>query len=221
MSFWEVAARYFPYILAGVPVTLALTVLGILPGTAFGFILAMGRRSRAPWFRVPAAVYIDVVRGTPLVVQVFFFGFALPFLLHYTPPQWPTAVGVLAFNSSAYIAEIFRAAINGVPRGQWEAARSLGLTHNQALLRVILPQALRIAIPPWGNEFVALLKDSSLLFLIGVAELTTRGSLAQGHNFRPEVDWAIVAFLYLVFTVPLMHVVRRLEGRFSAGGRAL
>lgn len=218
-SFQSVAERYLGYLLPGVGATIAITVLGFIPGTVIGLLVALARRGRSKTLAALAGIYVDLVRGTPLLVQIMFVFYGLPVVLHYTPDVWTNAAGVLAFNSGAYISEIFRAAIGSVARGQGEAARSLGLSGSDALRYVVLPQAFRVAIPPLGNEFVALLKDSSLLYAGGFIELMTRGSLAAGRSFRPDVIWPTVAIIYLIFTIPAMYGVRRLEGRFSAGDR--
>src|SRR5690606_27387614 len=145
--------------------------------------------------------------------------FAIPFIFGYTPDRFSHGIAALGLNSAAYISQIFRAGIESVDHGQMEAARSLGMTHALAMRSVILPQAARIVVPPLTNEFISLLKDSSLLFAIAIPELTTRGRLMAGRTFRPAEAYFLVAVLYLVMTIPLSYLARRFELQLSRGVR--
>src|SRR5690606_15431893 len=151
-----------------------LAAAALLVGSLIGLALALGEMSRLRPVKLLARVYTEVFRGTPLLVQIFIIYYAVPRVLGYTPNLWTHGIAALSLNAAAYISQIFRAGIASVEAGQMEAARSLGMSYAQAMRYVVLPQAFRVVVPPLTNEFVALLKDSSLLFAIGLPELMTR-----------------------------------------------
>lgn len=213
--------RYAPFILQGVSLTVLLSFVGITGGMILGLFIGLGRLSKSPLFSRPSGWYVDLFRGTPLLVQIMFIHYAVPQIFDYRPlPPLYDGMIALGLNSAAYIAEIFRATVGSINKGQMEAARSLGMTHWQAMRYVILPQAIRIAIPPLGNEFVALLKDSSLLFAIGVAETMSKGLLAAGRSYRPFEIWSIVAVAYLVLTTLFARLTGVLERRLAISDRS-
>ncbi|MFC4425191.1 amino acid ABC transporter permease [Deinococcus navajonensis] len=196
----------------GTQVTLGLTVLASLFGLLLGLIGALGRMSRFGPLRWLAGVYIETFRGTPLLVQLFFLFFALPQITKVTLPPFHTAVLGLSLFAGAYTAEIIRGSLNAVPRGQLEAARALGLRPAQALRSVLLPQALRIGLPALGNQFIGLLKDSSLASVITVTELllTTRGLVSI--NYQPVLMYAAVGLIYFLLSHAAARVFALLEG---------
>lgn len=167
--------------------------------------------SRRRYLRGIAVTYINLLRGTPLFLQIYiaFFGFPM---LGFNPPTIPLGIGVLAINCSAYLAEIFRAGIESIPKGQYEAARSLGMTWGQTMALIILPQTVRRVIPTMTSEFVMLYKDTSLLSSVGVMELMmfSRNLTTTTGNITPYI---VAALYYLVVTVPLIHVVTKVEKR--------
>ncbi|WP_045233433.1 amino acid ABC transporter permease [Deinococcus pimensis] len=184
----------------GTTITLSLTVLASLFGLALGLVAAMGRLSRLAPLRFLAGVYIETFRGTPLLVQLFFLYFALPQITGVTLPAYQTAVLGLSLFAGAYAAEIIRGSLNAVPRGQLEAARALGLKPSEALRLVLIPQAARVGLPALGNQFIGLLKDSSLASVITVTELllTTRGLVSI--NYQPVAMYLAVGLIYFLLS---------------------
>lgn len=195
--------------------TILLSLLGILLGTILGLFIGLGKMSRHLVIRMPFIWYINLFRGTPFFVQILLIHFGLMPL--FMSPVNPIATGVVALtlNAAAYIAEIFRAGIQSIDRGQMEAARSLGMTHVQAMRHVILPQAFKRMIPPLGNEFIVLLKESSLLAIIAAPELMYWGRAAQGQYYRVWEPYLTVALIYLVLTLSLTYLLNYVERRFN------
>lgn len=210
---WESFAR-------GARLTLVLAVGATVLGFLLAVALAVARVSRFRLMRWPAAVYIEFIRGTPLLVQILVAWLVLPQLgLHLTPLY----AGALALvvNTSAYQAEAIRGGIQGIPTGQMEAAISLGLTYPQAMRRVVLPQAFRLTLPPLGNEFIILLKDTSLVSVIGVVELTKIATIFSAQTFLVLEAWLGVALVYFVMTYTLSVGLRRLERKLAIPGLGL
>ena len=213
----EFLALWAPYILAGVPVTIFVSVVSIGPATILALAGALGRISRsAPIFAL-ASLYVSLVRGTPLIVQILFVYLALPQVVPETariPAIW-LGIAALAFNYGAYMTEIFRAGIEAIPRGQIEAARALGMTESQVMRRVVLPQAIRIVIPAVGNEFIAMIKDSALVSVITVQELLWRAQRVGQSNFRSMETLLLAALVYWILTIALSVGQARLERRLA------
>ena len=200
----------------GAYMTLWLTVLSGAIGLVLGVLTALARTSAHAVLRAIAGFYLWVIRGTPLLVQILFVYFALPVLVPgWNLPDFAAAVVALAVNVGAYNAEAIRAGLLAVPRPQWEAARALGLRPPQVLAFVVAPQALRVALPPLANNLVALLKDSSLAFAIGVVELTNIGNRVQASTFQPVATLATTACIYLLLTTLLTQGSDLLERRFA------
>jgi len=204
----------FPYLLEGAWVTLYLTVVSSAIGIALGLVIGMARVSRFIAVRGAAMVYIEVIRGTPLLMHLIFLYYGLPFVGINLSAETAGIAG-LAGNSAAYIAEIFRAGILSVGRGQAEAALALGLTRLQAMRLVILPQAFRLVLPPLTNEFAIMLKDSSLVSTLAIAELLRKGREIVAWKVNVFSPFAGVALLYLAMTLPLTHLARALERRIN------
>lgn len=204
----------------GTLVTLELTVLSGALGVAFGLLAAVSRMSRLPPLRWAAMFYIWSVRGTPLLVQVFFTFFALPELVPGLQlSDFNSAAAALAINVGAYNAEAIRAGIQAVAKGQTEAARSLGLSPLQTFTYVVAPQGLKIALPPLVNNVVALLKDTSLAYGIGVVELSNVGNRLQAATFLPVPILVTTAIIYLVLTTVLTQVSNAIEHRLDVEQR--
>lgn len=210
-------SRYLPFLLAGISVTLRYSVLAFLLGSIWGLAISLGRISKNIALRLPCLWYIDFIRGTPLLAQVYLIHFGLPQVFGYRPVGTIDALVALTLNSAAYVAEIWRGGIESIERGQMEAARSLGMTYSQSMRHVILPQAFRRVIPPMGNEFIALLKESSLVSVIGLEDLMMRANMMAGRSFRPFEAYFTVALIYLVLTLTFARLVARLEGRMKSG----
>lgn len=216
----EVMLKTAPLLLEGVELTLIITVGGLLLGLLLGIVIGLINTPRYPILRFFSIIYIEIIRGTPLIVQVMFLYFALPLALGLRiPPNWAGVIAI-GVNSGAYIAEIVRGAIASIEHGQMEAARSTGLTHFQAMLYVIWPQAFRRMIPPLTNQCIISLKDTSLLVVIGVGELTRQGQEIIAVNFRAFEVWLTVAIFYLVMTLNISTLLRYVERRLVLPGRA-
>lgn len=202
----------------GLGLTLGLTVLALLSGMPLGLAVALGRRVRFRPLAWLCAAYVEGLRGTPLLVQIIFIYYALPQLLGVDLAPMLAAVLALTLNSAAYVAEIFRAGIASVDAGQEEAARALGMGRAQVMRYVILPQAVRNVLPPLTNEGIALLKDSSLVSIIGMAELTRAGQELASQLAAPLAVWPLVALFYLLATLPLTRLASALEKRLHRQG---
>ena len=202
-----------PLLLTGAAVTVKITAISVMLGIVGGLFMGIARISENRAIHLAAAVYVDFLRGTPLLVQIFLVYFALPVLTGQRVDPFLAAISACSINSSAYIAEIFRAGIQAVDGGQMEAGRSLGMSWVQTMRYVIVPQAARQVIPPLGNEFIALLKDSSLVSVIGFEELTRRGQLIIARTYASLEIWLCVAIIYLIMTVSISRLVAWLERR--------
>lgn len=220
----DVAAQAFPdIIVTAARNTVVYTAIAFIGGLALGLILALMKLSPVGPYRWLATAYIELFRGLPALLVIFGFAFAVPIAFQWRPPGGSAGAGLIALIivSSAYIAETIRAGIEAVPKGQVEAARSLGMRPSWTLVSVVLPQAFRIITPPLTNELVILIKDTSLLFIAGMAlgdrELTTfaRDAVSSQANATPLV---LAAIMYLAITLPLTQLVARLE-RHNKRGR--
>lgn len=205
--------RTWQFFLKGVWLTAKLAFLSLVLGLPIGLLLALARVQSSRVLAAPAALYVEVMRGTPLLVQILFIYFVLPiFGVHL--PAFTSGIIALTLNCAAYISEIFRAGILSIDVGQMEAARSLGMTYTQAMRRIILPQTFRRVVPPLTNEAIALLKDSSLVSVIGLTELARTGQELASRYASPLTIWPIVAVFYLLLTFPLTRVAEYLERRW-------
>jgi len=205
--------RYFPTFYEAAWITLQLTTLGIFVGLIFGLIAALMKISQLKILNVPANIYIWVIRGTPLLLQLWIIYFGLAIIVNI--PGFTSAVIALGIHNGAYIAEIFRGAIQSIDRGQREAALSLGMTPWQAMKRVILPQALKRSIPPLGNQFIIALKDSSLASTIAVRELLLRSRQIGSSQYLMMEMLIIAAIYYLIMTSVLTIIVSKIERRMQ------
>ncbi|MBD8163126.1 glutamine ABC transporter permease GlnP [Erwinia persicina] len=213
---WSAIWPAIPILLEGAKMTLWISVLGLLGGVIIG--LAAGfARAYGGWLSSNIAlVFIELIRGTPIVVQVMFIYFALPMALpDFRIDPFTAAVVTIMINSGAYIAEITRGAVLSINRGFREAGLALGLSSRETLRYVIMPLALRRMLPPLGNQWIVSIKDTSLFIVIGVAELTRQGQEIIAGNFRALEIWSAVAVIYLIITLVLSFVLRRLERRMK------
>lgn len=213
----EVAKAQFPDIITTALVnTVIYTLLGFGFGLALGLLLALMRLSQVPPYRWLAIVYIEFFRGIPALLVFIALGFGVPLAFQVALNQYVTVMLALGLVGAAYMAETIRAGIQAVPKGQTEAARSLGMSQGRAMVSIIIPQALRIVLPPLTNELILLTKDSSLVYLLGLSlsqyELAKFGRDALNQN-RSLTPILIAGLCYLVITLPLGHLVRRLEAR--------
>jgi len=215
-SFLQNAQDFLPILLQGAVVTVQVTVLSFLLSSVLGLGLALMKLSPVRAVSWAGTVIINVIRGLPIIVQLFYIYFVLPeFGVQLTAFQ--AGVIGLGIAYSAYQAENFRGGIEAVDAGQREAAQAMGMRSALIMRRVILPQAFRIALPPYGNTLVMMLKDSSLVSTITVAEMTRAGQLIASSTFQNMTVYTLVALLYLLMSLPLVYGLRRLEKRFGAG----
>ncbi|EDQ05771.1 L-cystine transport system permease protein YecS [Sulfitobacter indolifex] len=212
--FLEKSVQYFPLLLEGVTLTLVTTLAAMVLSTMLGLIWAMMLWSKFRTLRVISRSFITIIRGIPIIVQLFYIYFVLPELgINLTALQ--AGIIGLGLAYSAYQAENFRAGIEAIDKGQIEAAYSIGMTDRMIMRRVILPQAIRIVLPPFGNTIIMLLKDSSLVSTITVAELTRQGQLIASSTFDNITVYTLVAIMYLGMALPLTYLTRNLEKRYS------
>ena len=204
-----------PLLIVGAGITIQITAISVAIGLVIGMFVGVARVSNIRPLRWLAAVYVDFLRGTPLLVQIFLIYFALPVLLGNRVDPFIAAITACGINSGAYSAEIFRAGIQAIDDGQMEAGRSLGMTWWQTMWYIIIPQAFRNIVPPLGNEFIALLKDSSLVSVIGFEELTRRGQLIIARTYGSLEIWICVAIIYLIMTLTISRFVAFLEKRLG------
>ena len=216
---FDLVVTSFPLLLLGAGVTIKITVMSVALGVLIGLFVGIARICRVKPLRFLAAVYVDFFRGTPLLVQIFLFYFAVPVITGQRIDPYVAAVGSCGINSGAYVAEIVRAGIQSIDEGQMEAGRSLGMTWAQTMRYIIVPQAIKRVIPPLGNEFIALLKDSSLVSVIGFEELTRRGQLIIAKTYGSLEIWFSVAIIYLVMTLSISRLVAYLEKRYNTDDR--
>lgn len=216
----EIISQALPSLLLGAGITLQLSAIAIVLGMMVGSLVGIARLSSSRLVSVAARCYIDFFRGTPLLVQIFMIYFGLPALLRgaglkFTLSQFVAAILALSLNSGAYIAEIVRAGIQSIELGQREASESLGLGSVQTMRYVIFPQAFRRMIPPLGNEFISMLKDTSLVAVIGFEELFRRGQIIVASNYRAFEIYLSVAVVYLVLTLLSSQAFSLLERRLN------
>jgi polar amino acid transport system permease protein len=218
-SFLQHARDFLPILLQGAVVTVQVTVLSFLLSSVLGLALALMKLSPVRALSWTGTAVINVIRGLPIIVQLFYIYFVLPeFGVQLTAFQ--AGVIGLGIAYSAYQAENFRGGIEAVDAGQREAAQAMGMRSAMIMRRVILPQAFRIALPPYGNTLVMMLKDSSLVSTITVAEMTRAGQLIASSTFQNMTVYTLVALLYLIMSLPLVYGLRRLERRLGAGRKA-
>jgi glutamine transport system permease protein len=212
---WDIIQDYMPFFLKGAMITVGLALSGIILGCIFGLLIAFGRMLKNKYARLPFVWYINFFRGTPLLVQILLIHYGLMPLFMKSPEPLATGVLALTLNGAAYIAEIFRSGIQSIDKGQMEAARSIGMTNVQAMRYIVLPQAFKRVIPPLGNEFIVLLKDSSLLAIISAKELMYWGNAAQGQYLRVWEPFLTVALIYLLMTLSLSRLMNFIERKVT------
>jgi polar amino acid transport system permease protein len=209
--------------LGGLALSILMALGGIFGAFWLGLLVGVMRLSRSMWLRLPALVYTEIIRGIPLLMVIFWFFFLAPVVLGKSLPDWQSAIMALIVFTSAYIAEIVRAGVLSLPKGQMEAARGSGLSRTQAMVHVILPQALFNMIPSFVNQFVSLTKDTSLAYIIGVGELTKVATQVNNRTMDAPMEiFATIAVLYFLICYVLTELSRRLEGkinRYQARGR--
>jgi glutamine transport system permease protein len=212
---WSVIATFMPQLLNGAKMTLFITLVGLSGGMVVGAIAGL-MRTYGNWLLNYAAMfYIEVIRGTPIVVQVMFLYFALPVLASIRIDPLTAAMIAIIVTAGAYIAEIVRGSLQSISRGLAEAGLALGLPRWKVLVHIVGPLAFRRLIPPLGNQFIISLKDTSLFIVIGVSELTRTGQEIMAANFRAVEIWSAIAVMYLIMTGSLTLMLRYIERRMK------
>ncbi|WP_438350898.1 ABC transporter substrate-binding protein/permease [Paenibacillus sp. FA6] len=215
-NIFNIAWKYRSYYAQGIGYTLLLSALGVLFGFIIGLFISLLRMTNIGLLRWLASAYVEVLRGTPMLVQlmIIHYGMALTFGINFSPLQ--SGIITLSINSSAYLAEIFRAGIQGVDRGQMEAARSLGMKRSTAMRHIILPQALKAVLPAIGNEFITIIKESSIISVIGMADIMYQAGVVKNITYQGLSPFIIAAVIYFCMTFALSKVLRVVERRLSA-----
>lgn len=224
-DFWYHFWTVMPRLWEGSTITIKITAIAVCLGMIIGMVMALCKLSKAWPLKIISNIYIECLRGTPLYVQILLFHFGVPSVVNQVMGMkgfhfdvMTTAIVVCSLNSGAYIAEIFRSGIQSIDRGQMEAARSLGMPHSKAMRYIILPQAVKRVIPPLCNEFIVLLKDTSLLAVIGVTEIMKVGQIYTSVTFAPFPAYIGVACVYLVLTFTISRVVNYIEKKWHMSG---
>lgn len=208
----------------GIPATVCVSLVAIIIGAALGLLLALCSQTKSKVLRAIAKVYVDIIRGTPMLVQALILAYGVPWLLQSwgVPFKWDNfgglvvpAIIVCGCNSAAYMSEIIRSGIQAIEKGQMEAARSLGMSHGMAMKLVIIPQAVRVILPAFANEFVTLIKETSVLGYVGVVEILRRGQLWNASSFETFPAYIGVALAYLILTIPLSKAINRYERKMA------
>lgn len=213
---WQILTTKYPAFLEGVGVTLELAFFTVLFGSLLGLLVAVFRRTRLFPLRWLMNAYVAFIRGTPLLVQVLLIVYGLP-QLGVRLPRMTMCVLALVINSGAYMAELIRAGLQSVERGQVEAAESLGMSNRQCMLYIILPQAIKVTLPAMGNEFVAIIKESSILYAVGVYELTYQAYKLASVNYYYIETLIVAALIYFILTYAATALLKLLERRMRRG----
>lgn len=208
---FDIIYEYAPLLLRGTLLTIGISLLGIIFGSVLGLAIGIGKMSPKIIWNFPASAYINFFRGTPLLVQVFIVHFGIIPAIYGSTNVIVAAIAALSLNSAAYTAEIYRAGIQSIDKGQREAAYSLGMTHRQAMRYIIIPQAIKRMIPAFGNEFIVLIKDSSLVSVIAAPELMYWGKVMQTQYYRIWEPYLSAALIYFILTYSLNKLLGYIE----------
>jgi ectoine/hydroxyectoine ABC transporter permease protein EhuD len=217
---WQDVQDFAPFLLKGTWVTISITCVSMAIALVGGLIIGLGRVSRRKVFRLPATAIVDLIRGTPLLLQIFYIYYVLP-LYGIMLPAFHSGVIGLSLNYSAYLAEVYRAGIQAIPQGQREAALSLGMSNILVMRRIVLPQAVRIIIPPIGNYFISLFKDSALVSVIAISELLRSGELLAAVTYKHFEIFTMVAVIYLAISYPASWLVNWSERKLRIGAESV
>ncbi|MBR9923917.1 MAG: glutamine ABC transporter permease GlnP [Gammaproteobacteria bacterium] len=210
---WSIVIGFLPALLNGAKITLYITVTGLIGGITLGAVIGLMRAYGGYILNTLAFIYVEIIRGTPIVVQVMFLYFALPVLVDIRIDPMTTAILAIVINAGAYVAEIVRGAVLSISKGLTEAGRAIGLPRWKVVVYIVGSLAFRRLIPPLGNQCIVSLKDTSLFIVIGVGELTRTGQEIMAANFRAVEIWTAVAVLYLIMTGTLSLLLRIIEKR--------
>lgn len=212
--------KYYMFFISGVKNTVLLAVFSVYLGVVFGVFLALMKISKNRIFNIISTSYIEFIRGTPLLVQLYIIYYGLP-NIGINLPDFLAGIVALSVNSAAYVAEIIRAGIQAVDKGQREAARSLGMTHNMTMKYIIIPQAFKNILPALGNEFIVVIKESSIVSVIGIHELMYNADTVRGNTFQPFEPLIVVALIYFIITFTLSKLLGLAERRMRVGDQSI
>lgn len=207
-------SKYYMFFIDGSKITIVISILTVIFGVIFGTLLALMKISGSKILKVIASSYIEIIRGTPLLVQLYIIYYGLP-VIGIELPDFMAGVITLSINSGAYVAEIIRAGIEAVDRGQMEAARSLGMTKAMAMRHIIIPQAFKNILPALGNEFIVVIKESSIVSIIGIHELMYNADTVRGNTYQPFEPLISAAVIYFVLTFTLSRLLGKAERRMK------
>ncbi|NMA48524.1 MAG: amino acid ABC transporter permease [Tissierellia bacterium] len=210
-------AKYYKYYLNGTLITLSVSFFGVLFGSLIGIILSLMKLSENKILKNISSAYIEVVRGTPLLVQLFIVYYGLPMLLPFELSRLAAGTIAVLLNSAAYVGEIIRAGILSIDRGQMEAARSLGMKHWTAMRFIIIPQAFKNILPALGNEFIVLIKESAIISIVGIHDIMYNTDTIRGISYKPFGPLIYAAIIYFIITFTLSKLLAIFERRLRAG----
>lgn len=207
-------SKYYMFFINGAKNTIIIAAFAVLIGVLLGVFIALMKISKNKLLSLIATSYIEFIRGTPLLVQLFIVYFGLPQIgIHL--PDFAAGIIALSINSAAYVAEIIRAGIQAIDKGQMEAARSLGMTHNMAMKYIIIPQALKNILPALGNEFIVVIKESSIAMVVGIPEIMYNADTVRGNTYQPFEPLIAAAVVYFILTFTLSRLVGIIERRMT------
>jgi arginine/lysine/histidine transport system permease protein len=209
--------KYYGFFIDGTITTLLLSFFGVAFGALLGVVFALMKLSKNPLLKSFSAAYIEVVRGTPLLVQLYIVYYGLPRLVGIDFSDITLGIIAISLNSAAYVAEIIRAGILSIDKGQMEAARSLGMSHRTAMTNIIIPQAFKNILPALGNEFIVLIKESAIVSVIGIHDLMYNTDTVRGNTYKPFAPLVVAAAIYFTITFTLSKLLSLLERRLRAG----
>jgi polar amino acid transport system permease protein len=212
---WELIRNSVPFLLKGIVVTLQLSAIIVVIGSVLGFFAGLAMTTKNKLLKFVVSCYADFFRGTPVIVQLFIVYFAVPSLLDINIEPFSACVIAYALNSGAYMTEVVRGGIKSIDKGQTEAGKSLGLNGYQIMLHIVLPQAIKRILPAMGNEFIGVIKGTSIVSVIGMRELTREGQLIIARTYATFEIWTAVAFFYLVIVIILSRLLTFAERRLN------
>ena len=213
--------KYYGFFVNGTAITLLLSLFGVTLGALIGVLFALMKLSKNRLLKSFSTAYIEVVRGTPLLVQLYIVYYGIPRLTGIDFEDITLGIIAISLNSAAYVAEIIRAGILSIDKGQMEAARSLGMSHRTAMINIIIPQAFKNILPALGNEFIVLIKESAIVSIIGIHDLMYNTDTVRGNTFRPFSPLVVAAGIYFVITFTLSKLLGLLERRLRAGDSSI
>ncbi len=226
MTIWEIATNYYQYFLRGTRTTILISLLTVFCGSILGCLIALMRLSKAKALQKFASIYITIIRGTPMLVQLYIVYYQLDFISYPTGTLFGVdleralpCIIALSINSSAYVAEIIRAGIQAVDKGQMEGARSCGMTNAQAMRYVVMPQAVKNILPAIGNEFVTMVKETSIIQYLGIGDLMYNNGIVVTSTYNPLPCYYISAIIYLALNIILGKGLNIFEGRLRKSER--